>query len=90
MSLYDTLLLRFNMNHTNEQQQQSQHLYPSTYHHSICVGSLLVPSSDLQELSSAPPMTLNKKRRTTQIGAFLPDDPNDPKAHPYAKRKVTN
>lgn len=59
---------------------------------SVCFGSLLIPSSDLQEFSeylSHRPVTVSK-RRTTDIGAFLADNVNDPKAHPYAKRKGTN
>lgn len=55
------------------------------------IGSLILPASDLQELSNIrPEVTFSKKRRTTRIGDFLPDNPEDPKAHPYhVSRKGT-
>eukprot|EP00429_Kryptoperidinium_foliaceum_P104982 CAMPEP_0176248286 /NCGR_PEP_ID=MMETSP0121_2-20121125/33390_1 /TAXON_ID=160619 /ORGANISM="Kryptoperidinium foliaceum, Strain CCMP 1326" /LENGTH=71 /DNA_ID=CAMNT_0017587963 /DNA_START=129 /DNA_END=344 /DNA_ORIENTATION=- len=55
------------------------------------IGSLILPASDLQELSNIrPEVTFSKKRRTTRIGEFLPDNPEDPKAHPYhVSRKGT-
>mmetsp|Transcript_54953 Transcript_54953/g.152198 ORF Transcript_54953/g.152198 Transcript_54953/m.152198 type:complete len:134 (-) Transcript_54953:109-510(-) len=56
-----------------------------------CVGSLLLPVSDLQELSNIqqnPEVTLKKRRTTARIGEFLPDNVDDPKSHPYHNRAV--
>jgi hypothetical protein len=56
-----------------------------------CVGSLLLPARDLQELSEIPPeVTLRKRRSSARIGEFLPDNVDDPKSHPYHKNSSSS